>query len=38
MSVLNTTGNTVSAMLVTRMVEGKEWILEKFSDTEQSAS
>lgn len=30
-TVLNVTGDTISSMLVTRMVEGKNWIKEKLS-------
>ncbi len=28
-TVLNTTGNTVSSMLVARLVEGKNWLKEE---------
>jgi Na+/H+-dicarboxylate symporter len=28
-TLLNSTGNNVCAMLITRMVEGKNWILKK---------
>lgn len=33
-TLLNSTGNTVCAMMITRIVEGKNWIASKFSGVE----
>lgn len=34
-TLLNSTGNTVSSMMITRIVEGKNWLTSKLSDTEK---
>lgn len=34
-TLLNSTGNTVCAMMITRIVEGKNWIQNKFSNIEK---
>lgn len=31
-TVLNTTGNTVSSMLVARLVEGKDWLKDEVTN------
>jgi pyrrolidone-carboxylate peptidase len=36
-TLLNSTGNTVCAMLVTRLVEGKNWLSKAFKSGEISA-
>jgi len=34
-TLLNSTGNTVCAMMITRMVEGKSWMASKFGSIEK---
>lgn len=36
-TLLNSTGNTVCAMMVTRFVEGKDWLKRRFAPLEQEA-
>lgn len=36
-TLLNSTGNTVCAMMITRIVEGKNWLASKFSGVENSS-
>ncbi|EQE09643.1 sodium (Na+)/proton (H+) symporter [Clostridioides difficile CD149] len=37
-TILNTTGNTVSSMLVSRLVEGKDWLIDKTAITTKKIS
>ncbi len=33
-TMLNSTGDTVASMMVTRIIEGKDWIAKKFTENE----
>ncbi|MFQ4559961.1 amino acid:proton symporter [Clostridioides difficile] len=37
-TILNTTGNIVSSMLVSRLVEGKDWLIDKTAITTKKIS